>query len=372
MPRPSKSIHPSLVGTTLDNGKLRVVSELGSGSFAQVYKAQSVTSINTFYAVKALYKPGLSSSQLQSQRNEVKFLSALSDHPNVCRMDKVLETDIHLFIVMELCDIDLFDLIVPPNSTKAQRSGLDESKVFHIFYQLASVLTYCHSKNIYHRDLKPENILLLKDSLTVKLADFGLATHSKLSREFGCGSVRYMSPECLDSKVSGEGYSPEMNDVWSLGIILINLLTGKNPWVEPRFTDINFSLYLSEQQAISTLKSQFKLSHELAVILSRIFSPDRTRRLNLTTFVESVGQLSYLGSPPPSISPIPIAIPALSNSPPRSSPHQFGLSWNSVDSTPAYHGFFNIPFLKGHPNPNVKASGVNVLPPLHSEDAPNV
>lgn len=271
---------------------------------------------------------------------------------------------------MELCDIDLFDLIVPPNSTKAQRGGLEESKVLNIFYQLVSILAYSHSKQIYHRDLKPENILLQRDSLMVKLADFGLATQSKISREFGCGSVRYMSPECLDSKVAGEGYSPEMNDVWSLGIILINLLTGKNPWVEPRFTDINFSLYLSEQQAISTLQSQFKLSHELAIVLSRVFSPDRYRRLDLANFAEAIGQLKYLRASPLVTSSTPIAIPSLLQSPPKSS-SPFGLSWNSVDSSPAFHGYFNVPYLKGQNNPNPPKK-IGTLPPLTSEGVNNI
>ena len=351
------------MGSTIDNGRIRIISELGSGSFAQVYKAEVLNNSN-LYAVKALFKPGLTASQLQTQKNEVMFLSTLSDHPNICRLEQVIETDNTLFLVMELCDIDLFDLIVPPNSTKSQRSGLDEARVLSIFYQLVSVLAYSHSKNIYHRDLKPENVLLLKDSLTVKLADFGLATQTRISREFGCGSVRYMSPECLDSKIAGEGYSPEMNDVWSLGIILINLLTGKNPWVEPRLTDINFSLYLSEQQAISTLKSQFKLSHELAMVLSRVFSPDRYRRLNLSSFAEAIGEVKNLRATPIMSSSVPIAIPALSNSPPRSSP--FGLSWNSVDSSPAFHGFFNIPYLKGHVNPNPPKK-ISTLPPLTSQ-----
>jgi serine/threonine protein kinase len=368
MPRPSRSNDPSLLGCTLDNGRLKVISELGSGSFAQVYKAQLIDSPTTFYAVKALFKSGLSKTQLQAHKNEVRYLTALSDHPNVCRLEKVIETEHSLYLVMELCDIDLFDLIVPPNSTKAQRKGLEEDKVLSIFYQLVSVLDYSHSNQIYHRDLKPENILLIKETLTVKLADFGLGTQSRISREFGCGSVRYMSPECLDSKLAGEGYSPEMNDVWGLGIILINLLTGKNPWVEPRLTDINYSLYLSENQAVSTLKSQFKLSHELAVVLSRVFSPDRYRRLNLRSFADAIREVKHLRAPVVVPSSAPIAIPSLTSSPPKSS-SPFALSWNSADSSPVFHGFFNIPYLKGQANPNPPKT--TALPPLASEGLEN-
>lgn len=293
-------------------------------------------------AVKVLNKIGLSASQLQAQRNEVLFLKALSDHPFICRLYKVFETQTHVFLVMELCDTDLFDLIVPPPSPnqipgdkkKQPFQGLPEPTVRLVFGQLASALAYAHSKGIYHRDLKPENVLILKSasfsppsqgspdpfsssvfgdcSVQVKLSDFGLATQSRNSKEFGCGSVRYMSPECLDSKLSPSGYAPEANDVWSLAIILINLLTGKNPWVEPRKGDPNFALYQSEAQSIATLRSQFKVSYELALILSRVFSPDPSRRLDLSQFAEAVYALPHLRNPVVPLPSPPVSIPLLS------------------------------------------------------------
>lgn len=332
MPRPilksEPGAGPSLVGLTLDSGRYKIISELGAGSFAQVYKAQvlsnetspssSPLAVPQYVAVKVLSKSGLSPSQLQNQRNEIRFLKALSDHPYICRLLRSLESETQVFLIMELCDTDLFDLIVPPKSTT--RQGLPEPLVRGIFGQLASAMAYAHSKGIYHRDLKPENVLIQKDlvsgAITVKLSDFGLATQSKVSKEFGCGSVRYMSPECLDSKLSPSGYSPESNDVWSLAIILINLLTGKNPWVEPRRGDVNYSLYSTETQALSTLRSQFKLSHELSLILSRVFSPDTSRRLSLADFAESVYGLSYLRSPSLPMPSPPVSIPSLSVSPP--------------------------------------------------------
>jgi serine/threonine protein kinase len=366
----------------LDNGRIQILSELGQGSFAKVYKAflsSEKTPGNTLsldtstrlfgtswenpsskisfsqptplgqqqqvVAVKVLNKVGLSASQLQAQRNEIKFLKTLSDHPFICKLYKVFETETHVFMVLEICDTDLFDLIVPPppppssgqslqqDKSKRQQQGLPEPTVRLVFGQLASALAYAHSKGIYHRDLKPENVLILKSpsipnglldpsimgdsSVQVKLSDFGLATVSKISKEFGCGSVRYMSPECLESKLSPSGYSPEMNDVWSLAIILINLLTGKNPWVEPRKGDPNFALYQTEAQSIATLRSQFKLSYELALILSRVFSPDPSRRLSLTQFAEAVYALPYLRNPVLPLPTPPVSIPLLSaTSPP--------------------------------------------------------
>lgn len=345
MPRKAVSSLPSLVGTTLDGGRYTLVAELGAGSFAQVYRAEETGSrlrqqTPNSYAVKVLYKPGLTPAQLTTQKNEVKFLKALSDHPNVCRLIKAIDTETQLFLIMELCDTDLFDLIVPPrpaasvkapsNSGTKPRPGLSEPMVMSIFSQLASALVYAHSKGIYHRDLKPENVLILRDSNTVKLSDFGLATHSKISKEFGCGSVRYMSPECLDSKLSPEGYSPDSNDAWSLGIILINLLTGKNPWVEPKASDVNFALYASEERAASTLRAQFKFSPELATILARLFSPDRSRRPTLSQFADAILHLPYFRTPTMPFPSPPLSIPGLS---PPSLGHSLGHSFLATTPT---------------------------------------
>lgn len=343
------------MGQTIDQGRFRLVCELGQGSFATVYKAEITNrfSTPTTFAVKALYKPGLTPNQLQSQRNEVQFLKTLSEHPNICKLIKIVETDINVFLIMELCDTDLFDLIVPPNTTKSNRTGLPETTVQKIFAQLASAISFSHSHGIYHRDLKPENVLIVKEpSLAVKLADFGLATSSQTSREFGCGSVRYMSPECLDSKLSSaQGYACDSNDVWSLAIILINLLTGKNPWIEPRKTDPNYSLYLSEKQAVETLKNQFKLSSELAYLLSRVFSPNVSRRLTLAEFASSVAQLAHLRAPAVPLPSPAISIPPLSNSPPRIS-----LGWNDLQTPSA-----SPPNVT---NMNIKTMDHQKLPPL--------
>jgi serine/threonine protein kinase len=378
--RINPSTFPSLVGTQIDHDQILLVSDLGCGSFAQVYKGQVLTPGSGAYkdhyvAVKVLYKAGLSSSQLKTQEREVAFLKELGHHPHLCTLLNAIETETQHYLILELCDFDLFDLIVPKKSVRGEKLGLEEPMVLHLFSQLASIIDYCHSKGIYHRDLKPENILIQKTQNTIKLTDFGLSTKDELCREYGCGSVRYMAPECLDGKLAPSGYSTRSNDVWALGIILINLLTGKNPWVEPRRRDANYALYLTESSALSTLQSQFKLSVELSQILTSVFSPDPALRPSLSTFVEAVQHVPSLRKPtlPPSTAPMPIpkTIPRQGLSPPKSSEQTWGLSWNSASSFTPTHGFFNIPYLRGQTNPNLHPRHVLPSPDSHLSSPPS-
>ncbi|KAJ3104799.1 hypothetical protein HDU97_008867 [Phlyctochytrium planicorne] len=121
--------------------------------------------------------------------------------------------------------------------------GLPLSTVRLLFTRIALSVDYCHQRGIFHRDLKPENILIHPKDLSVRLADFGLATDKPWSFIQACGSVRYMSPECLGVDLSRrlpppnppklKGFSSPPNDVWALGIILLNMLFAQHPWSSP-------------------------------------------------------------------------------------------------------------------------------------------
>jgi serine/threonine protein kinase len=109
-----------------------------------------------------------------------------------------------------------------------EQHGVDELYVVHMFRQIIAALIYCHRINIHHRDLKPENILLDRDTMTVKLVDFGMAalqpTGKKLTTP--CGSPHYAAPEVLKTT----SYDGAKADVWSCGVILFVLLTGTQPF----------------------------------------------------------------------------------------------------------------------------------------------
>lgn len=152
---------------------------------------------------------------------EVNVMRKL-DHINVVKMYDYLATADYICLVMEFCDNG--DL----NSYIEKHAPLPEDDIFYIMKQLIDALSYLRSMNIMHRDLKPHNVLLLgKINPIVKLTDFGLArnmTTDDMTSTF-CGSPIYMAPEILN----GDKYNVKA-DLWSLGIIFYQCLTGDMPF----------------------------------------------------------------------------------------------------------------------------------------------
>jgi serine/threonine protein kinase len=138
---------------------------------------------------------------------------------------------------------------------------------------------YCHSLGIYHRDLKPENVLVSEHGLEVKLADFGFSTTDSYTNDFGCGSTFYMSPECQQSSSrTASCYASAPNDVWSLGVILVNLTCGRNPWKRASQSDSTYRAYLKDRQFLRTI---LPLSPGLNAILQRVFEPNPMKRITV-------------------------------------------------------------------------------------------
>jgi serine/threonine protein kinase len=162
-----------------------------------------------------------------SMEQEVSLLQSL-DHPYIVQLvDVFLHHGVAMYLVMELvAGGDLFDRIVDQH----RYTEVDARRAMR---RLLSAVYYLHEiKNIVHRDLKPENILCASPT-HVKLADFGLAKIMKADglKTF-CGTPQYFAPEVLQRRhtVSGEGRYGKPADMWSLGVILYILLTGKPPF----------------------------------------------------------------------------------------------------------------------------------------------
>ncbi|KAI8818016.1 kinase-like domain-containing protein [Fimicolochytrium jonesii] len=231
-------------------------SVLGVGSFAVVYEATSSRTPSTTYAVKALFKAGLTQEDLAIQAREGQLMRKLV-HENIVHLYDIIDTPDCTFLVLEQCETDLYDLI------ETRRLSPDEGKFF--FDRICAGVQHSHELGIYHRDLKPENILLTYEG-DVKLTDFGLATTDRTSSDIGVGSVRYMSPACFD----GERYDSVGNDIWALGIILMNLIIGQSPWVEPSVArDYLYAQYVSH--GVRSFRSRFGITEEFAHVLELIF-----------------------------------------------------------------------------------------------------
>ncbi|CDZ98556.1 serine threonine-protein kinase [Phaffia rhodozyma] len=171
---------------------------------------------------------------IQGIEREITILK-LVDHPNIMRLLDVFEDDKYLYLVLEFVQGgELFDYLV-------QRRYLQPPEALRYFQQIIRGVDYCHHFNICHRDLKPEN-LLLDQNMNIKIADFGMAVLQPVGEwlDTSCGSPHYASPEI----VAGKKYHGGASDIWSCGVILFALLTGRLP-----FDDANIGILLQKVKA---------------------------------------------------------------------------------------------------------------------------
>ncbi|KAH9941740.1 kinase-like protein [Epithele typhae] len=280
VPSPSvSSPAPPALGSYIDNGALRLVEILGYGGYGIVYRAVDTHSPKpTSYAVKCLPHSSKRSSARQRQLHirEITLHQLASGHPNIVTLHRVIEDYQYTFIVMDYCpDGDLFTQILHKRRYLGNNALIKE-----VFLQLLEAVEYCHSLSIYHRDLKPENILCFEDGLRLAVTDFGLATTDRVSTEFRTGSVYHMSPECQGGMFAhNRAYSPLFNDVWSLGIILVNLITGRNPWKSASADDCTFQAYLKNPD--SFLPTVLPISEDVNFLLVRALEVDWRHRITL-------------------------------------------------------------------------------------------
>ncbi|EKM57995.1 uncharacterized protein PHACADRAFT_251941 [Phanerochaete carnosa HHB-10118-sp] len=282
----SSSPQPPQVGTLIDNGVLELVEVLGYGGYGIVYRAVDTYSSNpTSYAVKCLPHSTKRNAARQRQLHirEITLHQLASAHPGVVTLHRVIEDSHFTWIVMDYCpDGDLFTQILH------NRRYLGNNELIkNVFLQLLDAVEYCHSLNIYHRDLKPENILCFDDGLRLAITDFGLATTERMSTEFRTGSVYHMSPECQGGEYAPtRSYSPLFNDIWSLGIILLNLITGRNPWKSASADDCTFQAYLKDP--VRFLPTVLPISDEVNALLVRTLEVDWRHRITLREMRQAV------------------------------------------------------------------------------------
>ena len=286
---------------------LKLIGIIGTGAYGVVYLAVDIkTGIR--YAVKTLSKfnadgSPLDQRQIAFQHRELRLHYLASGHPNVVSMHKIVDDPDCIYVVLEYCpEGDLFLNI----TERGQYVGKDEMAK-DVFLQILDAVEHCHTLGVFHRDLKPENVLVSNQGRTVKLADFGLATASAQSEDYGCGSTFYMSPgrnflpffyltnntnqpstlpaECLDPSFRRPFYYCAPNDVWSLGVILVNLTCGRNPWKQASFEDSTYRAFTRSQDFLRTI---LPLSNELNDILGRIFTRNPDERITLPELRRSI------------------------------------------------------------------------------------
>ena len=208
-----------LTSGTILAGRYEIVGRIGAGGMSNVYKAKD-QKLNRFVAIKVL-KPEYSADAMFVKKFRVEAQSAAGlSHPNIVNVYDVGEENGIHFIVMELVQgITLKHYI--------ERKGhLDIREVLNISVQIASGMGAAHANRIIHRDIKPQNVIMSRDG-KVKVTDFGIAkaADSTTVTTNAAGSVHYISPE----QARG-GYSDEKSDIYSLGITMYEMVTGRVPY----------------------------------------------------------------------------------------------------------------------------------------------
>uniref|UniRef100_A0A1I8GUW4 SNF-related serine/threonine-protein kinase n=1 Tax=Macrostomum lignano TaxID=282301 RepID=A0A1I8GUW4_9PLAT len=215
-----------------DSAEMRIAGQyelhhtIGRGHFAVVKLARHVFT-GEQVAIKVIDKAKLDSSNRESLYQEVMCMK-LVQHPNVVRLYDVIDTPNKLYLILELGNGgDLYDFIVRQDDN----SGLKESLAKSFFYQIVTAIAYCHRLHVCHRDLKLENCVVFERLGVVKLTDFGFSNVFTPGKylETSCGSLAYSAPEIL----LGDSYDAPKVDVWSLGVILFMLVSGRLPFQEP-------------------------------------------------------------------------------------------------------------------------------------------
>jgi serine/threonine protein kinase/Tfp pilus assembly protein PilF len=208
-----------MIGKTISHYK--IIEKLGEGGMGVIYKARDLK-LDRFVALKFL-PPHLTTSEEQKQRfiHEAKAASALQ-HNNICTIHEIDETDDgQMFICMDYYEGETL-------KKKIERGPLKIEEAINITIQVALGLACAHEANEIHRDIKPANIMITNRG-EVKIVDFGLARlvgQTKLTKEgTTLGTVAYMSPE----QASGDQVDAR-TDLWSLGVIFYEMLTGQAPF----------------------------------------------------------------------------------------------------------------------------------------------
>ena len=199
--------------------RYEIIMKIGSGGMADVYKAKDHV-LNRLVAIKVLKQEySTDATFVKKFRVEAQSAAGLS-HPNIVNVYDVGEDEGVYFIVMELVQgITLKNYI-------DMKGKLDIREALNISVQIASGLSAAHENRIIHRDIKPQNIIMSRDG-KVKVTDFGIAkvADSTTVTTTAAGTVHYISPE----QARG-GYSDERSDIYSLGITMYEMVTGRVPF----------------------------------------------------------------------------------------------------------------------------------------------
>jgi serine/threonine protein kinase len=242
-----------MIGKTISHYK--IIEKLGEGGMGVVYKAED-TKLDRIVALKFLTPQAIGSDEDKDRFVQEAKAAAALNHPNICTIYEIDEVDGRSFIAMECVE----------GQSLKERIGkglLSLDEALDIVLQIADGLHEAHEKGIVHRDIKPANIMLTGKS-QAKIMDFGLAKspgRAKLTKTHTTiGTVAYMSPE--QSRAEKVDHR---TDIWSLGVVLYEMLTGRQPFAGDYEQAIVYSILNNSPEPVTALRSGLPMDLERIV-----------------------------------------------------------------------------------------------------------
>ncbi|KAG8297899.1 hypothetical protein J6590_027060 [Homalodisca vitripennis] len=257
---------------------------LGKGKFGNVYLAREKQS-KFIVALKVLFKSQIQKAGVEHQlRREIEIQSHLR-HPNILKLYGYFHDETRVYMILEYAPKG--ELYKELQSQPEKR--FTEPRAASLVLQLANALHYCHAKNVIHRDIKPEN-LLLGGKGELKIADFGWSVHAPSSRrDTLCGTLDYLPPEM----VSGHPHDATV-DIWSLGVLCFELITGKPPFEAATYDDTYYRI----QRALYTFPPYVSgLARDL---ISKLLVVDSQKRLPIAKVITHEWVVTHTSTVPSS------------------------------------------------------------------------
>jgi serine/threonine protein kinase/Tfp pilus assembly protein PilF len=295
-----------MIGNTVSHYK--IVEQIGEGGMGIVYKAED-TKLGRTVALKFLQNKGLGDKDQRDRFVREARTVATLNHPNICTVHEIDESDGDIFIAMEYVDgTNLLDIL--------RDHPMDSDEVARIGVQVSSGLEAAHKNGVVHRDIKSANIMMTADGRPI-IMDFGLATAKGSATITGSdtvvGTLAYMSPEQL----RGDPVD-ERTDIWSLGTCLYEMLSGRLPFVAEYETALGYAILNEDAPPLSELRPG--LPFTLGLVIETALSKDAEKRYpNMSAMrtdlesavAESAGTLSpttnVTGRAPTSIAVLPFS-----------------------------------------------------------------